>query len=71
MMVLREEHDELMRQVERKQDEIAHEVALQFQKAVVEDAIPFKEIEEELLALSLRPDRVGFPMADRGRRQYG
>ncbi len=62
MMVLREEHDELMRQVERKQDEIAHEVALQFQKAVVEDAIPFKEIEEELLALSPKLISIVWPI---------
>lgn len=62
MMVLKEEHDELIRQAERKQDEIAHEVALQFQKAVVEDAIPFKEIEEELLALSPKLISIVWPI---------
>ena len=62
MMVLKDEHDELMRQVERKQSEIAHEVAFQFQKAVVEDAIPFKEIEEELLALSPKLISIVWPI---------
>lgn len=62
MASLQEKHDDLMRQVERKQEEIAHEVALQLQKAVEEDAIPFKEIEEELLALSPELIRIVWPI---------
>jgi len=56
MSVLTEEHNTLMLQVQRRQDEIARQVAIQLQKAVEEDAIPFKEMEEELLAL--RPQLI-------------
>jgi len=62
MSKLKEEHDALMLQAERRQDEIAHEVAIQFQRAVMEDAIPFKEIEEELLALSPKLISIVWPI---------
>lgn len=62
MMVLKKEHEGLMRQAELKQDEIAYEMALQLQKAVVEDTIPFKEIEEELLALSPKLINIVWPI---------
>ena len=62
MNALTEEHNTLMLQVQRRQDEIARQAALQLQKAVVEDAIPFKEMEEELLALSPKFVSIVWPI---------